>query len=72
MNFIWVINGKKLKQYIIIIVAAFFTAGILYVERSQMTVFSPNEEHSAIYKIDTNDVNLHAIPDCDFQIISDV
>ncbi|MCD8500855.1 MAG: polysaccharide deacetylase family sporulation protein PdaB [Bacillaceae bacterium] len=58
MNFIWVINGKKLKQYIIIIVAAFFTAGILYVERSQMTVFSPNEEHSAIYKIDTNEKKL--------------
>lgn len=58
MNFIWVVNGKKLKQYIIIIVAAFFTAGIIYVERSQVTVFSPNEEQSAIYKIDTNEKKL--------------
>lgn len=55
MNFIWVLNGKKLKQYIIIIVAAFFTAGILYVERSQITVFSPSDETLAIYKAETNE-----------------
>lgn len=55
MNFIWIWNGKKIKQYMIVIVAAFFTAGIIYVERSQVTVFSPSTEASAIYKAETSD-----------------
>ncbi|OIJ15488.1 polysaccharide deacetylase family sporulation protein PdaB [Anaerobacillus arseniciselenatis] len=50
MNFIWIWNGKRIKQYMIVVIAAFFTAGILFVERSQVTVFSPSTETSAIYK----------------------
>lgn len=55
MNFIWIWNGKKIKQYMIVVIAAFFTAGILYVERSQISVFSPTVESSAIYKAETTE-----------------
>lgn len=55
MNFIWIWNGRKIKQYMIIIIAAFFTAGILYVERSQISVFSPTAEATAIYKAETEE-----------------
>ena len=58
MNFIWVWNGKKIKQYLIVVIAAFFTAGILYVERSQVTVFSPSTEATAIYKAETKEKKL--------------
>ncbi len=54
MNFIWVWNGKRIKQYMIVVIAAFFTAGILYVERSQITVFLPSAEATAIYKTESN------------------
>lgn len=39
----------------IVVVAAFFTAGVLYVERSQITVFSPSAEATAIYKAETSE-----------------
>lgn len=55
MNFIWIWNGRKIKQYLIIIIAALFTAGILYVEGSQISVFSPTTESSAIYKAETKE-----------------
>lgn len=55
MNFIWVWSGKRIKQYMIVIIAAFFTAGILYVEGNQLTVFSPSAKASAIYKADTKE-----------------
>ncbi|MDG5788073.1 polysaccharide deacetylase family sporulation protein PdaB [Evansella sp. AB-P1] len=55
MNFIWVWNAKTIKRYMIIAIAAFFTAGILFVERSQIPVFSTDEEPFAIYKVDAED-----------------
>ncbi|MCT8136488.1 polysaccharide deacetylase family sporulation protein PdaB [Anaerobacillus sp. CMMVII] len=55
MNFIWIWNGKKIKQYMIVVIAAFFTAGILYVERSQISVFLPTAEANAIYKAETKE-----------------
>jgi polysaccharide deacetylase family sporulation protein PdaB len=51
MNGFYVINGRKLKQLSIIILAAFFTAGILYIENfSNLPVFSTKEGPVAIYK----------------------
>ncbi|WP_223703175.1 polysaccharide deacetylase family sporulation protein PdaB [Sutcliffiella deserti] len=51
MNFFYVINGRKLKQLSIVILASFFTAGILYIENfSSMTVFSTKDGPRAIYK----------------------
>ncbi|WP_078551210.1 polysaccharide deacetylase family sporulation protein PdaB [Bacillus alkalicellulosilyticus] len=55
MKFFWVWNGKKLKQISIIIVAAFFTAGILFVERSELMVFSTPEGPQVFYKGDVNE-----------------
>ncbi|SDE57396.1 polysaccharide deacetylase family sporulation protein PdaB [Paenibacillus sp. UNCCL117] len=52
MNFFYVMNGKKLKQALIICVAVVFAAGIVYSERGNVTVFSPNEP-AAIYNVPT-------------------
>ncbi|QFT87230.1 Peptidoglycan-N-acetylglucosamine deacetylase [Bacillus sp. THAF10] len=55
MNGFYVINGKKLKHYSIIILVAFFTAGILYIENfSNMPVFSTKDGPRAIYKGEGN------------------
>lgn len=53
MNFFYVINGKKLKRLFIIIVAALFTAGIVYSEKDNITVFSYSEP-AAIYSVQTD------------------
>ncbi|WP_078382521.1 polysaccharide deacetylase family sporulation protein PdaB [Sutcliffiella halmapala] len=51
MNFFYVINGRKFKQLSIIILASFFTAGILYIENfSNLPVFSAKDVPKAIYK----------------------
>lgn len=52
MNVFWVMNGKKLKRYIIFFVAAFFAAGVVYVEKDNVSVFS-YDEPSAIYSVAT-------------------
>ncbi|MGD6994455.1 polysaccharide deacetylase family sporulation protein PdaB [Sutcliffiella horikoshii] len=55
MTNFYVINGKKLKQLSIIILAAFFTAGILYIENfSNQPVFSTKDGPRAIYKGEGN------------------
>jgi polysaccharide deacetylase family sporulation protein PdaB len=58
MNVFWIISGRKLKKYLVLVVAAFFTAGVVYVERDSVTVFSSatesqNEELQAINKVET-------------------
>ncbi|WP_100406032.1 polysaccharide deacetylase family sporulation protein PdaB [Bacillus solitudinis] len=60
MKFIWVFHAKHIKQFSIIILAAFFAAGLIYVERSQLTVFSTPEGPQAFYRaeIDTNQIAL--------------
>ncbi|MFD1738325.1 polysaccharide deacetylase family sporulation protein PdaB [Bacillus salitolerans] len=51
MNFFFVLNGKKVKHSLIIMIAAFFTAGILFVENSlKEPVFSTENGPRAIYK----------------------
>lgn len=50
MNFFYVINGKRVKQSLIIIIAAFFTASILYMGNLQQSVFSTKDGPMAIYK----------------------
>ncbi|MGD6874379.1 polysaccharide deacetylase family sporulation protein PdaB [Sutcliffiella horikoshii] len=55
MTNFYVINGRKLKQLSIIILAAFFTAGILYIENfSNQPVFSTKDGPRAIYKGEGN------------------
>jgi polysaccharide deacetylase family sporulation protein PdaB len=54
MNQFHVIHMKKIKQLALIIVAAFFTAGILYVENVlNHPVFSTSEGPKAIYRGET-------------------
>jgi polysaccharide deacetylase family sporulation protein PdaB len=51
MNFFFILNGKKIKHSLIIVIAAFFTAGILFMESSlNEPVFSTKEGPRAIYK----------------------
>lgn len=53
MNFFYVLNAKKLKRSLIIAVACFFAAGIVYAERENLTVFSQNEP-AAVYSVQTD------------------
>jgi polysaccharide deacetylase family sporulation protein PdaB len=53
MNFFYVLNAKKLKRTLIIVVACFFAAGIIYAERENLTVFSQNEP-AAVYSVQTD------------------
>ncbi|MCR8645757.1 polysaccharide deacetylase family sporulation protein PdaB [Paenibacillus sp. N1-5-1-14] len=52
MNYFYVINGKKLKQIIFIVVAVLFAAGIVYSEKGNISVFSGNQP-AAIYSVPT-------------------
>ncbi len=53
MNFFLVINGNKLKKYMILAVAAIFAIGILYSEKNNVSVFSYSEP-GAIYSVETD------------------
>lgn len=53
MSFFFVVNGKKLRRYSILALTALFAIGVLYVERSEITVFSSSGP-SAIYSVDTD------------------
>ncbi len=55
MNFIWIWDGKKIKQFSIIVIAAFFTAGLFYVEKSELSVFTTPEGPQAFYKADIDE-----------------
>ena len=60
MNQFHVIHIKRIKQVAIIIVAAFFTAGILYVENTlNYPVFSTSDGPKAIYEVRRKEVKLH-------------
>lgn len=51
MNFFFVLNGKSIKQAIVILVAAFFTAWFFYIESIvQIPAFSTEDGPKAIYK----------------------
>lgn len=53
MNYFYVVNGKKLKQAFIIMIAIIFAIGIIYSERDNVSVFSQNEP-AAIYSVQTD------------------
>ncbi|WP_025028069.1 polysaccharide deacetylase family sporulation protein PdaB [Caldalkalibacillus mannanilyticus] len=63
MNVFWVLNGQKIKRLLILTMAALFTAGIIYVEKDSMSVFSKmtvqnTDGPEAIYKVETNEKKL--------------
>jgi polysaccharide deacetylase family sporulation protein PdaB len=55
VKFFWIINGKRFKQYLIIVVSAFFAAAIVYVEGNQLSVFFNEHDPAALYKVDTKE-----------------
>ncbi|GFN33458.1 polysaccharide deacetylase family sporulation protein PdaB [Paenibacillus xylaniclasticus] len=52
MNSFYVLNGKRLKRYLLASVAVIFSVGIIYAERDNITVFAP-QTPAAIYSIPT-------------------
>ncbi len=55
MKFIWVFHARHMKQLTLIVIAAFFAAGILFVERSQVMVFSTSDGPQAFYRAEIDD-----------------
>lgn len=53
MNFFWVLNGKKLKQTLLVIVAAFIAAGIAFVNTEGLPASSTGQSPQAISKVQT-------------------
>jgi polysaccharide deacetylase family sporulation protein PdaB len=53
VNFFYVVNGKKVKRMMIIVVACVFAIGIIYAERTNLTVFSANDP-MAVYSVQTD------------------
>jgi polysaccharide deacetylase family sporulation protein PdaB len=58
LKFIWVMNGKKLKQLFVIVVAAFFAVGIGYAEKQNNSIFTIGKQPAAVYKVDTHQKKL--------------
>ncbi|MGG1555940.1 polysaccharide deacetylase family sporulation protein PdaB [Paenibacillus ferrarius] len=52
MNYFFVFNASKFKQYVFIALAVVFAAAIVYSEQSHVSVFM-NSEPSAIYSVQT-------------------
>jgi polysaccharide deacetylase family sporulation protein PdaB len=50
MSFFYVLNGRTLKKTFIIVIAAFFTASILYIQQKNNPVFSTPTGPKAVYK----------------------
>jgi polysaccharide deacetylase family sporulation protein PdaB len=57
LKFFWIINGRKLKNGLILAVAALFAIGILYVESKDIPAFA-TKEPTAIYKVPTDEKKL--------------
>lgn len=53
MNVFYVVNGKRLKQYLIAFAAILFAAAVIYAEKDNIAVFSPAEP-SAVYSVQTD------------------
>lgn len=55
----WIVNARRLKQYLIIITAALFAIGIAWAERDNISVFTSGKSGpSAIYKVETKEQKL--------------
>ncbi|ERI06743.1 sporulation protein PdaB, polysaccharide deacetylase family [Aneurinibacillus aneurinilyticus ATCC 12856] len=55
----WIVNARRLKQYLIIITAALFAIGIAWAERDNISIFTSGKNGpNAIYKVDTKEKKL--------------
>lgn len=63
MHTFWIINGTKLKKYLVLAVSALFTAGVIYVERDATSAFyartdlllAQADEPQAVYQVATKE-----------------
>ncbi|RXZ82799.1 polysaccharide deacetylase family sporulation protein PdaB [Paenibacillaceae bacterium] len=53
MNVFYVINGRRVKRYFLVLVGLLFTAGIVYAEKDNISVFAPPQT-AAIYSVPTD------------------
>jgi len=53
MNMFYVINGQRLKRYFFITIGIIFATGVIYAEKDNITVFSP-QQPAAIYSVPTD------------------
>lgn len=55
----WIVNARRLKQYLIIFTAALFAIGIAWAERDNISVFTSGKSGpNAIYKVETKEKKL--------------
>ncbi|GAB6927381.1 polysaccharide deacetylase family sporulation protein PdaB [Paenibacillus sp. JCM 10914] len=54
MNSFYVFNGRKIKRFFFVLAAAVFAIGVIYVESDNISVFSENNNPSAIYSVSTD------------------
>lgn len=55
MKFFYVFSARKLKKLSVIVIAALFTAGILYINGQELMVFSTDKGPQVFYKGDIKD-----------------
>jgi polysaccharide deacetylase family sporulation protein PdaB len=53
MKFFWILNGKRLKQVLLIITAAFIAAAMAFMEQDYIPVFSTSDKPHGISKVNT-------------------
>lgn len=53
MNFFYVMDGRRIKRYLIILVAVLFSVAVIYAEKDNISVFS-HSEPSAVYSVVTD------------------
>ncbi|BAU26063.1 polysaccharide deacetylase family sporulation protein PdaB [Aneurinibacillus soli] len=56
----WIVNARRIKQYLIIFTAALFALGIAWAERENITVLASGGKSgpNAVYKVDTKEKKL--------------
>lgn len=70
MNLFWVINGKQLKKYAILTVAALFTAGVIYIEKDTLSAFSSGSDSNVFFSQNHNEPQAIYSVETDKQILA--
>lgn len=52
-SYFYVLNGRKIKRFLIVFAAAIFTLGIIYIETEDISVFSEGGAPAAVYSVPT-------------------
>ncbi|TGA96798.1 polysaccharide deacetylase [Sporolactobacillus shoreae] len=55
---LWIINGRKVKNILLIMIAAFVAALILFVQKQETSVFAPINDKGALSRVETNQKQL--------------